>query len=245
VVQLNLVRSIRIILEQLSSLTTTKPIPFEDSKVPRTVHPLSQLSSSPRMNGSTSSLAISSQSSGRSSDSDLPSTAGSIITSLRTSYPHSPISPVSPTQRTPTSPFSAPLPPPMLPTEMPKLSDYHRTLRMRLLPVIHLESSLLRRLNPSGDDEATHLSGNWSSDGRELFVRSSVNWKEKAARLRNRGLEMRDSLAEDDGDDFDNPEDPNHVIYACKDDMLALWNDPVVRQVLRIGNVRLEEMPGL
>ena len=120
---------------------------------------------------------------------------------------------------------------------------------MRLLPVIHLESSLLRRLSPSGDDEATHLSGNWPSGGRELFVRSSVNWKEKVARLQNRGLEIRDSIGDEDGDgnsmDFDNPEDPNHVIYACKDDMLALWNDPVVRQVLRIGNVRLEETPGL
>jgi guanine nucleotide-binding protein alpha-1 subunit len=82
-----------------------------------------------------------------------------------------------------------------------------------------------------------------------LFVRSSVNWKEKVARTRNRGLEMRDSLADEDDDgefmDFHNSEDPNHVMYACKDDMLALWNDPVVRQVLRIGNVRLEEMPGL
>jgi guanine nucleotide-binding protein alpha-1 subunit len=82
-----------------------------------------------------------------------------------------------------------------------------------------------------------------------LFVRSSVNWKEKVARLRNRGLEMRGSIADEDDNsefvDFDNPEDPNHVINACKDDMLALWNDPVVRQVLRIGNVRLEEMPGL
>jgi guanine nucleotide-binding protein subunit alpha len=120
---------------------------------------------------------------------------------------------------------------------------------MRLLPVIHLELSLLRRLDPSGEDEATQLSGNWPGRGRESFVRSSVNWKEKVARLRNRGLKRRGGIADesDEGEfmDFDNPEDPNHVINACKDDMVALWSDPVVRQVLRIGNVRLEEMPGL
>jgi guanine nucleotide-binding protein alpha-1 subunit len=45
--------------------------------------------------------------------------------------------------------------------------------------------------------------------------------------------------------DFDDPEDPSNVIHACKDDMLALWHDPTVRQVLHVGNVRLEEMPGL
>lgn len=132
---------------------------------------------------------------------------------------------------------------------MPKLGDQHRTLRMRLLPILHLETSLLRKLDPSGEDEATQRTAHWSVGGREHFVRSSVNWKEKVARLRNGTLEVRDSITEDGYEDgfsnFDDPEDPNHVINACKEDMLALWHDPVVRQVLRIGNVRLEEMPGL
>lgn len=119
---------------------------------------------------------------------------------------------------------------------------------MRLLPLVHLESSLLRRLNPSEEDEATQRSAHWSTSGRELFVRSSVNWKEKVARLRNGTFDVRDSFADVDDDDgfvdFDNPDDPNNVIQTCKEDMLALWHDPVVRQVLRMGNVRLEEMPG-
>ena len=80
-------------------------------------------------------------------------------------------------------------------------------------------------------------------------MRSSVNWKEKVAQLRNRGLEGRGNITDRDEDgefvDFDNSGDPNQVICACKDDMIALWHDPVVRQVLRMGNVRLEEMPGL
>ncbi|CCA68664.1 related to guanine nucleotide-binding protein alpha-4 subunit [Serendipita indica DSM 11827] len=246
VIQLNLVRSIRIILEHLSSLTTTKPIPFEENKPSRTmamsVHPLN---GSPRMNASSSSVAVSSQSSGMSSDSDIPSTAGSVSHS-RSSHPYGASSPVTPVTRSPTTPFSSPLPPAALsePTEMPKLSDYHRTLRMRLLPLVHIETSLLRRLDPSGEDyEATQLGTNWFTSGKELFVRSTGNWKEKLSRLRGR-LDHDEDEMSDDEIDFDSPEDPGNVINACKDDMLALWHDPVVRQVLKMGNVRLEDMPG-
>lgn len=130
---------------------------------------------------------------------------------------------------------------------MPKLSDHHRTLRMRLLPLLHLEKSLLKRLDPSGEDfEATQLGTNWFTSGKELFVRSSSNWKEKLARLRKRDSEIESTSDQyHHEDDFDDPEDPEHVIHACREDMLALWHDPVVRQVLRIGGVRLEEMPGL
>ncbi|KAG8845259.1 hypothetical protein FRB91_001916 [Serendipita sp. 411] len=258
IIQFNLVRSIRLILEQLSNLTTTKPIPFEENKPARTmamsVHPLSQFQSNSRANGSTSSLAISSQSSGMSSDSDIPSTSASFSGS-RLSHLQNVNSPVTPVTRSPTTPWSATnnFPPaspsnlaisPSNPIEMPKLSDYHRTLRMRLLPLVHLETSILRRLDPTGEDfEATQMGTNWLSSGKEMFVRSSSNWKEKLAQLRNR-LDGTESDAEEDEIDFDDPEDPGHIMSACREDMLALWHDPVVRQVLRMGNVRLEDMPG-
>jgi hypothetical protein len=116
---------------------------------------------------------------------------------------------------------------------------------MRLLPLLHLEQSLLKRLDPSGEDfEATQLGSNWLTSGKELFVRASSDWKEKLARLRRRSNDTGTSDRQHD-EDFDDPDDPEHVIHACREDMLALWHDPVVRQVLRIGGVRLEEMPGL
>jgi hypothetical protein len=116
---------------------------------------------------------------------------------------------------------------------------------MRLLPLLHLEKSLLKRLDPSGEDfEATQLGTNWLTSGRELFVRASSNWKEKLARLRRHSIDTSTSDRQYD-EDFDGPDDPEHVMHACREDMLALWHDPVVRQVLRIGGVRLEEMPGL
>jgi guanine nucleotide-binding protein alpha-1 subunit len=116
---------------------------------------------------------------------------------------------------------------------------------MRLVPLLHLEQSLLKRLDPSGEDfEATQLGSNWLTSGKELFVRSSSNWKEKLSRLRSRYIDIGTSDHQHD-EDFDDPDDPEHVIHDCREDMLALWHDPVVRQVLQIGGVRLEEMPGL
>jgi guanine nucleotide-binding protein alpha-1 subunit len=34
------------------------------------------------------------------------------------------------------------------------------------------------------------------------------------------------------------------VLEACRDDMIALWKDPVVREILHRRDVRLEEGPG-
>ena len=35
------------------------------------------------------------------------------------------------------------------------------------------------------------------------------------------------------------------VLYQCRDDLMALWNDRTVRDILRKRKVRLEERPGL
>ena len=40
-------------------------------------------------------------------------------------------------------------------------------------------------------------------------------------------------------------DDPTNVLAACKDDIVLLWGDPVVRDVLTRHNVRLEDSPGL
>lgn len=42
-----------------------------------------------------------------------------------------------------------------------------------------------------------------------------------------------------------NKGDPTGVMAACRDDVISLWQDPAVRDVLRKHNVRLEDGPGL
>lgn len=40
-------------------------------------------------------------------------------------------------------------------------------------------------------------------------------------------------------------DEPTAVLHACRHDIMALWKDPSVKEVLRKKKVRLEEQPGL
>ncbi|TDL24443.1 G-alpha-domain-containing protein [Rickenella mellea] len=138
-------------------------------------------------------------------------------------------------------------------------------LRMRLLPLRHIEALLIAKLVPPNEDEATHLgfhaasynghhrgggggyhvySGGSSNDARqdqEVFVRPGTKWKGAVARgkatangrplsVGNTGIETQD--------------EPTATLHSCRHDMITLWRDPVVRDVLRRRKVRLEEQPG-
>jgi guanine nucleotide-binding protein alpha-1 subunit len=102
-------------------------------------------------------------------------------------------------------------------------------------------------LVPPNEEDAVHL-GNGSirssstmiSDrsGRspEVFVRPGTSWKGKVARGRplsvgTTGMETKDEAQE--------------VLNSCWRDIMALWTDPAIREILRRRKVRLEEFPGL
>ncbi len=40
-------------------------------------------------------------------------------------------------------------------------------------------------------------------------------------------------------------QDPGRILYACGEDMVTLWNDPLIKSLLRSQGTRLEDMPGL
>jgi len=44
--------------------------------------------------------------------------------------------------------------------------------------------------------------------------------------------------------DWDDPHDPGRLLYACREDMIRLWQDPVIKELLRAKRLRLEDMPG-
>jgi len=209
VIQLNLVRSIHLILDQLQQYDDPPPSPTFDPSGTRTTHSLGR-----GLNHSTTSLAQS-LSGHISSDTDSPLTHGKPNTGTQTVPKTSPVS------------------------QHIRLTDAHRTLRMRLLPLLSVESSLLRRLDPCDEFEATRLGTDWQPPiHKELYVRSQSNWKDKLTRLRG----PRRS-GDDLGIDFDDPEDPGHVIHACREDMMTLWRDPIVRQI--VHDLHLEDMAGL
>lgn len=131
----------------------------------------------------------------------------------------------------------------------PHLED----LRRRLYPLRHAESLLIAKLCPPNEYEATSLgyggsnsvNGNVHSSwhqpsshafhNNEVFVRPGAAWKLRSTgrpqSAGNTGLETIDEC--------------QSMLHHCRSDIVALWNDAVVRQVLRRRKVRLEESPGL
>lgn len=126
-------------------------------------------------------------------------------------------------------------------------------LQMRLTPLRHIEALLIAKLIPPSEDEAASVIGSSaisayhshrsrSSDrswrAQEVFVRPGATWKGALAKstrtrpisLGNTGMQTRDEAQE--------------VIHSCSYDIMALWNDRLVREVLRRRKIRLEESSG-
>ncbi|KAL7284024.1 hypothetical protein ACG7TL_001299 [Trametes sanguinea] len=132
---------------------------------------------------------------------------------------------------------------------------YHlEELRRRLYPLHHVESLLIAKLVPPNEHEATTLGvgGSNSVNGnvphyggahgmpshafhhQEIFVRPGASWK-----LRSQG---RPQSAGTTGQET--VDESQTVLHRCCQDMVSLWNDSVVRQILRRRKIRLEESPG-
>lgn len=115
------------------------------------------------------------------------------------------------------------------------LTDQHRRMRMRLSPLLPIEEQLTRKLLPEANDRL-----------QDVCVRAGSGWKGLLAGMQDggggdgKGREpRRPSTAEGKKDD------PTAVLAACRDDIIALWEDPIVKSVLKRRGIRLQDMPGL
>lgn len=138
--------------------------------------------------------------------------------------------------------------------ERARLPLHLEAIAMRLLPLRHIEALLIAKLVPPTEDEPTHL-GVYAGDAaaaaaaaglhryphHEIFVRPGATWKGgmlHKARSLGRPLSA--------GTTGQETQDESQVaLHECRDDMMALWNDRTVRDVLRKRKIRLEESPGL
>ncbi|PFH46800.1 hypothetical protein AMATHDRAFT_69024 [Amanita thiersii Skay4041] len=130
---------------------------------------------------------------------------------------------------------------------IPPISPDLLKLKMRLSPLLQVEETLLHRLTPlgSGETEATQFSYADRPRAllREIAVNSATQWKDAFNRWKL-GPKCRESIASSDIVDWDDPNDPGAVLHACSEDMIKLWNDTDVRELLRTQNMRLEELAG-
>ncbi|KAI0674434.1 G-alpha-domain-containing protein [Trametes maxima] len=130
----------------------------------------------------------------------------------------------------------------------PPLTAEHLKLKLRLSPLVQVEETLIRKLTPagSGEMEATQLlcmsSGGSHAErvralDRELAVNSQFAWKGVFHKMIGR-------TSQDGEADAGDPDDPSLVLHACAEDMITLWDDPVIKALLRAQGIRLEDMPG-
>ena len=113
----------------------------------------------------------------------------------------------------------------------PMLTDAHRRLRMRLSPLISMEENLNKKLFPHPPDP------------REISVRGGTNWKSYLARAAKekerkppRPGSSQGTIPQEEG---------THILVTFKEDIIALWEDPVVHRVLKRRRCNIRNMPGL
>ena len=121
---------------------------------------------------------------------------------------------------------------------VPQLTRQHEYLKMRLSPLTRLQELLFSRLAAEfGDATSPRTNAKLATTkGGEFFVRA------KGLLGRRNSSEMtksRSPIDPEDGDEITN------VLDACRDDIVALWRDPIVREILRRREIHLEEGPGL
>ncbi|KAH9940208.1 G-protein alpha subunit [Epithele typhae] len=131
------------------------------------------------------------------------------------------------------------------------LTDNHRKIRMRLSALLPIEHELMSKLIPGGGTDTP-------GQPRDVCVRAGSGWKGILTALGTNTSTvsvqpvpqmpvksaMKGSTNRPATGDTRNKDNPSAVLAACKDDITTLWEDQVVRAVLKRHNVRLQDMPG-
>ena len=117
------------------------------------------------------------------------------------------------------------------PSSQIPVTDEHRRLALRLAPLKQAEELLRMRISLPEDD--THVV---VANSTEFAVRSAAGWKEAFLKLRGQR-----------GGDAGTKEELQSaaILEACAGDMVTLWSDPIVKNIVRQKRLRLEESSGL
>ncbi|KAJ7232777.1 guanine nucleotide-binding protein alpha-4 subunit [Mycena haematopus] len=127
----------------------------------------------------------------------------------------------------------------------PPITSELLTLKMRLLPLQQVEEALLNKLTPGASLGKAYTAAPddpLPGGTQEVSVHSAAPWKGAFSRLMNN---VRGSV---DGPETNEPQDSREarqLLHACSEDMIRLWNDPTVKEVLKVHRLRLEDMAGL
>ncbi|KAG8966033.1 hypothetical protein FRC03_012609 [Tulasnella sp. 419] len=108
-------------------------------------------------------------------------------------------------------------------------------IKLRLLPVLHEEANLVKKL--VGNDVAFTVKSYDEATPKEPAVRSGTAWKRAFEKANGRPS----SPATVEGIDFDDRADPGVILHACREEMMALWQNERVHEILKRRRVNLED----
>jgi hypothetical protein len=139
-----------------------------------------------------------------------------------------------------------------------QLPGTHRLLRNRLGPLRQVQKDLEIILG-SASSEPVDLSSTVAytsvapfldhdhpsehPDHPEFCIRSSCGWKSALDRVRRASHSPGD--IDRSKTSLKQADEASEAIRSCRDDIKAVWEDPMVRHLLVKHNVVLEESPGL
>lgn len=128
-------------------------------------------------------------------------------------------------------------------------------LAARLLPLQHIESLLKAKLVPPNEEEAVDLgatydasagmngmNGNGGGMAKEIYVRPG-RWRASFIRTVGATRQGRPRTSSE-GEEGEDEDEAQRVLYECREDMMALWRSQRVREVLALKRVRLEDESG-
>lgn len=132
-----------------------------------------------------------------------------------------------------------------------KFQEKHRLLALRLGPLRRIQTDLERRIGAATTEPistSVTTAAPFDPDRpalKEFCINSTNGWKSaldvfRAGRMRpetGAAGTLRKLKSKDD--------ETTEVIAECRDDMLALWEDPVVREMLARRKTRIEDSAGL
>jgi hypothetical protein len=125
--------------------------------------------------------------------------------------------------------------------ELPILGYEQMVLKRRLGPLAQIEGVLIKRLSPVQLGERGPDESGENPSGvplKEVAVNAATQWKESFRTLA--GAE-RTSTSHPDWDD---PNDPGRLLHICCGDMVRLWKDPSIQQLLQKLEIHMEDHAG-
>ncbi|TEB19206.1 G-alpha-domain-containing protein [Coprinellus micaceus] len=143
------------------------------------------------------------------------------------------------------------------------LSGHVEALKQKLQPLKHIEQLLIAKLVPPNEEEATHFAPpsnpyipgvqQASYRSQEIFIRPGQGWRGALSRARvtnpgggneygGSGSNGRPMSAGNTG--LETQDEPQAVLHKLKKEMVQLWEDPLVKEVLRRKKIKLEQESG-